>query len=1033
MFLFLGSMTFAQNNALTQEDIIIKAQNYFDNQDYKQAMPIYGQLVSVHPDNPEYNYKFGICNLLSDRKDKKRPIRYLKIASQSIGVSENVEIYYYLGLAYHQNLQFEEAMKNYNLYLGSLPPDSENRAVVLEKVNACLNGISLDNRSNYFEVVSQSEYRKDNFHRAYRADNFDGMLIVKPDQLVCKKELEKGENSFVFVSEPRNILYFSGYENEDSDNKDIFKVQLLPNGDWGKIEKLPSVINTLYDEDYPVLTNNGTTLIFCSKGHNSLGGYDVFKSDLDTSSGVFTQPENLGIGVNSPFNDILYIEDKEKEYAYFSSDRDYLDERIGVFKVRLTIEPGIEVDDPILADATLEQPKVADVANETESETETQTEEIEPVNNVQLVAGSVPNSDASKHAAAIITKKTRMNNMVDSAYMLVATTKKFVREITNKRDRANNLSQKKAEEAKTLEIQFDELMSSMSETANQESFDALLEKAVALKLDICQSYAQSNKAKLIAWEYGQQIKLKNEELIELKKNAGRIQTMSISSSLSEVTNVFTELSNAYISSDTLSDYSEELIAISNNSIEYDIPENELAFVDQLRIDFQKKELIANGEYKKPENLDNIPIVVVDNPIDTDMANNTNTHERVIVPLDIVEPISFEETQMAWQPDEQLEIRFEIDKPVIKTIPNIIEPIEVGNLSADNFSEYEELEINIAQDLVSPIELVTPFDLSLIVQNEFSIDEELEINYKVDQIAKAHVTEVVLPIYVEEMASVWMKKDEPLKIRNTSDNRITAIKMVEPIVLDNTYMAVIDMDENEVDINFDADTKSSLIIPDVVQPIPLDELAYNSFPEEESVLEISFVVDNQKAKVNSALSTSNDLFYLRELASDILTIESNRTDDEILTLALTDYDKLSYEELLYAASLANSPQEKLRIFNVTFTHIDRDWRAFNNAAVTAIQMQDFYQAECFLYQASLISENNGKVFNNMGVLSCYRQEFKQAEAFFVAASNSGVNSEYNLQVVNSMTNENNEDRIIPGVSVMETDALSDIIDYSGSAE
>ena len=70
---------------------------------------------------------------------------------------------------------------------------------------------------------AKNEFQKDNFHRAYRADELDGDLILKPDNFMTPSEKSAGENSFVYVSEPRGILYYSGYTDNSSKQRDIFK------------------------------------------------------------------------------------------------------------------------------------------------------------------------------------------------------------------------------------------------------------------------------------------------------------------------------------------------------------------------------------------------------------------------------------------------------------------------------------------------------------------------------------------------------------------------------------------------------------------------------------------------------------------------------------------------------------------------------------------------------------------------------------------------------------------------------------------
>ena len=72
-------------------------------------------------------------------------------------------------------------MKYYNLYLAKLAPNSPERAKILEKVNACVNGLTLEHKHLISEVISKTEFQKDNFHRAYNAEDLNGALVIKPD------------------------------------------------------------------------------------------------------------------------------------------------------------------------------------------------------------------------------------------------------------------------------------------------------------------------------------------------------------------------------------------------------------------------------------------------------------------------------------------------------------------------------------------------------------------------------------------------------------------------------------------------------------------------------------------------------------------------------------------------------------------------------------------------------------------------------------------------------------------------------------
>ena len=99
---------------------------------------------------------------------------------------------------------------------------------------------------------------------------------------------------------------------------DICKITKNANGSWNT-PLIVENINSTLNEDDPTLSEDGKTFYFSSQGFNTFGGYDIFKSTLN--NGSFTQPENLGMPVNSAANEpFISIVDNGKK-ALFSSDR----------------------------------------------------------------------------------------------------------------------------------------------------------------------------------------------------------------------------------------------------------------------------------------------------------------------------------------------------------------------------------------------------------------------------------------------------------------------------------------------------------------------------------------------------------------------------------------------------------------------------------------------------------------------------------------------------------------------------------------
>lgn len=135
-------------------------------------------------------------------------------------------------------------------------------------------------------------------------------VINDPDKIELSGCFNKDSSIFFFVRKDKL-----------ESTSDIFMLKKLPNGQWGIPQKLPEQINTPYNEDFPYLAPDGITFYFASEGHNSMGGYDIFKSIFDPETGKFTPAENLGYPINSTDDDMGICVTKNKKIAYVSAYR----------------------------------------------------------------------------------------------------------------------------------------------------------------------------------------------------------------------------------------------------------------------------------------------------------------------------------------------------------------------------------------------------------------------------------------------------------------------------------------------------------------------------------------------------------------------------------------------------------------------------------------------------------------------------------------------------------------------------------------
>jgi hypothetical protein len=122
------------------------------------------------------------------------------------------------------------------------------------------------------------------------------------------------------LSPDGNTLYFVSDRPGGFGGKDIWSSERLSNGNWSEPVNLGSKVNTAENEESPFMMADGATLYFSSKGHNGMGGYDIF-STTQNDDGLWSNPENLGSPVNTTGDDFYYITDTYGKCAFYSSDK----------------------------------------------------------------------------------------------------------------------------------------------------------------------------------------------------------------------------------------------------------------------------------------------------------------------------------------------------------------------------------------------------------------------------------------------------------------------------------------------------------------------------------------------------------------------------------------------------------------------------------------------------------------------------------------------------------------------------------------
>ena len=115
----------------------------------------------------------------------------------------------------------------------------------------------------------------------------------------------RADETHASLSTDGSTLYFTSARRGGSGKLDIYRSERQGMGDWGEAVNLGTQINSPEDEDAPFLTADGKRLVFCSRGHFNMGGYDIFYSDL-MADGSWSDPVNIGYPINTTGDDLFY-------------------------------------------------------------------------------------------------------------------------------------------------------------------------------------------------------------------------------------------------------------------------------------------------------------------------------------------------------------------------------------------------------------------------------------------------------------------------------------------------------------------------------------------------------------------------------------------------------------------------------------------------------------------------------------------------------------------------------------------------------
>lgn len=113
----------------------------------------------------------------------------------------------------------------------------------------------------------------------------------------------------------------------------------------------------------------------------------------------------------------------------------------------------------------------------------------------------------------------------------------------------------------------------------------------------------------------------------------------------------------------------------------------------------------------------------------------------------------------------------------------------------------------------------------------------------------------------------------------------------------------------------------------------------------------------------------------------------RSDEQIKTQYSEDASKLSADELLYSATLDETPAKQEEIYKKTAETYPNDYRAYNNLAALALAKGDTAKAREYAQKAASLGANTPEAQANLGLLSLIDGNVQDAERAIAKSSGS----------------------------------------------
>jgi hypothetical protein len=293
-----------------------RADAAFEKKEYESAKVDYRQLLAQNQKNLELNYKYATCIYFTE--DIKNARKYFDFILAKKDAVFPLETYYYIGKIYQHQYYFETAIQQFNR-LKEKDPKLALALDVQSEISACQSALAGMKDMRTLQVIKKSQPYGEAFYDHYTFLD-DSYSFYKASEVFTKENSKHQYEPIYAFKRGMKFRVFASYGPE-SPNLDVYIQRKNAENEWAKPTKIQGVVNTVQDEVYPFFDAENGYLYFSSKGHQSMGGFDLYRAIYSLETNVSSDVENLHFPFSSPNDDYFYIPDLSNGNANFASNR----------------------------------------------------------------------------------------------------------------------------------------------------------------------------------------------------------------------------------------------------------------------------------------------------------------------------------------------------------------------------------------------------------------------------------------------------------------------------------------------------------------------------------------------------------------------------------------------------------------------------------------------------------------------------------------------------------------------------------------